>query len=255
MSKLIASIVAVALGAGVSASGSLIAYEGFNMTAGDVFGQAGATSSGWNGNWAGQDGVTASPSAGKTYGTLPTVAGGSTITTAATGTGAYRLLSAPVNSGTIWVSFLGQVAEPSTSGFAGVELYSGATERFLFGEDWVGVTWGVNKGGQLAESLVPSSTQAFCVVQLNITTNGGAGTLYVNPTLGAAAPTGGTTKNFNYAGDGTFDRVAVRGGLVSSYDEIRLGTTWADVSLIPEPASLGMAAIGGLTLLLRRRRA
>lgn len=36
-------------------------------------------------------------------------------------------------------------------------------------------------------------------------------------------------------------------------DEIRIGTTWADMLLVPEPSSLSLLAVGGLALLLRRR--
>jgi MYXO-CTERM domain-containing protein len=39
---------------------------------------------------------------------------------------------------------------------------------------------------------------------------------------------------------------------VLAVDEIRLGTTYADMSAVPEPAALGLLALGGL-LRLRRR--
>lgn len=37
-------------------------------------------------------------------------------------------------------------------------------------------------------------------------------------------------------------------------DELRIGTTWADVTGVPEPASLGLLGMGALGLLARRRR-
>jgi len=36
-------------------------------------------------------------------------------------------------------------------------------------------------------------------------------------------------------------------------DEIRIGTTWGDMLIVPEPSSLSLLAVGGLALLLRRR--
>jgi MYXO-CTERM domain-containing protein len=37
-------------------------------------------------------------------------------------------------------------------------------------------------------------------------------------------------------------------------DELRIGTTWADVAPVPEPASAGVVALGALAALARRRR-
>jgi hypothetical protein len=57
-----------------------------------------------------------------------------------------------------------------------------------------------------------------------------------------------------------FDRLAIRGGTESGgnpaaqgfWDEIRIGDTFADVAPIPEPAVLGLLAIGILFLARRR---
>ncbi|MCE9610875.1 MAG: PEP-CTERM sorting domain-containing protein [Chthoniobacter sp.] len=55
-----------------------------------------------------------------------------------------------------------------------------------------------------------------------------------------------------------FDTISLAGGKWFA-DEIRLATTFSDVitgtSVVPEPSSLGLLALGGLALLLRRRTA
>jgi hypothetical protein len=42
---------------------------------------------------------------------------------------------------------------------------------------------------------------------------------------------------------------------VINIDEIRVGTTWADVTAVPEPASLGLLGLGAVGLMARRRKA
>jgi hypothetical protein len=80
-------------------------------------------------------------------------------------------------------------------------------------------------------------------------------TLFVNPTPGLSGPsvtgtTITTTKDFClynvafYPGSGTNN---------GSMDELRFGSTFADVVPIPEPATIGLLGLGGLVLLRRRR--
>ena len=58
-------------------------------------------------------------------------------------------------------------------------------------------------------------------------------------------------------GGHTFDTWTFRGwghaDLLVDYDEIRMGTSYADVAPVPEPATLSLLALGGLAMLRRRR--
>ena len=96
----------------------------------------------------------------------------------------------------------------------------------------------------------------FVVVGIDLATD--TYQLYINPTLGETAPAMANA-TATYADTDTLNtlRYVVHSTLVAgdpSIDEIRVGTTFADVVGVPEPATIGLAATAGL-LALRRRRA
>jgi len=70
----------------------------------------------------------------------------------------------------------------------------------------------------------------------------------INPTSSAQLTTAQGPGNFS------FDRLQFEGLGDAQFDEFRVGTTFADVASVPEPASLGLLAVGGVALLARRRR-
>ncbi len=71
-------------------------------------------------------------------------------------------------------------------------------------------------------------------------------TLYVNPTPGGAEPLSGTVKQDSDVG--TISSLTLYSTGAFSVDEIRIGTTFADVvpAAVPEPSSLVLVALGGI---------
>lgn len=77
-------------------------------------------------------------------------------------------------------------------------------------------------------------------------------TLWVNPTPGLAAPdSAGATANIAkpFGSNGTFSIA----GRAWSFDELRFGGSYADVTPVPEPAALALVGLA-VPALLRRRR-
>lgn len=97
----------------------------------------------------------------------------------------------------------------------------------------------------------------FFVIELNFSTvaDGDSVTIYRNPTdlgsEGGNTPVG-TLTGLDIGNINQMNFAAFSGGSVS-FDELRVGTAWSDVTTVPEP-SIAMAFLGGIGLLALRRR-
>ena len=81
-------------------------------------------------------------------------------------------------------------------------------------------------------------------------------TLYVDPTPGGSTPdvigtSIMTTSDLNI---GALTFYPGSGSNVGALDEIRFGTSYADVAPVPEPATMLLLGIGGVACIVRRRR-
>lgn len=172
--------------------------------------------------------------------------------------------------GTVWLSALVNVGASVTDG-AAIGIRQG-TERY-----WgLGVT-GLNAGaiaGSTSGTLVQDTGLALTPGQTHLLVGRiddlGSGndriTVWLDPAIGGADPTGGTIINGTNAGwvanNASFNVQAafINHGLASGesalMDELRLGTTFADVTPVPEPATLALftGILGFAAVVARRRR-
>jgi hypothetical protein len=255
-------IVVVGLGAAFSAAnaqGALTVYDSFSYPAGSATGDTGGT--GFNGAYTGTGNIVAP---GLTYPNLLTA--GNTFTTASNNNGAFRLLATPIDTNTggpLYISFLASLPQAAVPNYGGLSLYSGGTtteELFLgkpsntnnYGYDVSGVAGGTGTNGPTA-----STTPALLVYRLTFSAAGETLNAYYNPTPGAAEPA--VPGNTFVIPEGSFAATltAIRlqsGDQPINFDEVRMGTTFADVTPVPEPASAGLLAGVGALVLGRRRR-
>jgi hypothetical protein len=241
-----ASTLFAALALAVPAHAALIAYNGFD-----------GAPSGFASDFA------SSNTAGLVYS-----AGGNTLTTsggAITGTTDSLGVLTSGLTGTVWMSFLVQYTASPFVSFARVQLQNGGAEMFQLavdrdGSDTFFMSRRAGAGGNINTStgVAIVEDQTFLVVgRLNFTSQ--AADFWVNPTLSLSDPTS-PQATFSTTGLAV-DRINLvfNGSTAVTFDEVRVGTTFNDVtpfSAIPEPSSF--AALAGLATLgcvgLRRRR-
>jgi hypothetical protein len=231
-----------------------IAYEGFDYAVGNLETSNGGT--GWAGAWTATGNTVATPGFGVTAGSHPTT--GNLLDLGGSNVGNFRVLtSSPDAPGsTLYLSF---IADVDSADYAGLSLFEGGTENLFLGKTFSAANWGIDIVSPAigVNSTTPTSTQSLLVYRLDFGGGTTAGDtlirLYVNPAVGTEPITADASiEKANF----TWDQIRVQAGLNAAdgaFDEIRFGTTYADVAVVPEPASLGLAAVGSVLLLGRRR--
>jgi hypothetical protein len=275
------ALVAAMVGfAAAPAAAALIAEESFDYTANDLAGNGSASDPGWAGGWTGDGSVT---SPGFDYidsnsdslvvaGNKANFAGGSNDSASA-----FRELSSPqspTTSDPVWISVIMKrnASDDNRRAFLLSFSQDEGQPEFNIGQATGGGSesdpqpWFANitnrTGGSARGTASRTNTlnKAFLVAKL--TTDGTNATLdvFVNPDLDSAPATAAISVTGDVA---AFDTVRLFAGnntggvslpAQADFDEIRIGTTFRSVAPIPEPATVGLIALGGMMLLGRRGR-
>ncbi len=243
-----AMVTVIALISSPQAHAALSAYEPFNYTIGSQINtQTGGGSFGFSGAWSGG-------SAGSTVGSgsLPgynTTGNRANMNANSLTTPLSRTLSSSlgISAGTTYFSF---VLRPQASvGTKSAELrLNGSAASAGFGLN-------SNSGAYLIDQVGTAQTASSTTATVNtpvllvLKAVFGAGSasdtfsLFINPGVGSAEGVANATRSFNV---GTVTALSIAGNLGFSVDEIKVGTTYADV--VPEPAT--NAAIGAVGLVI-----
>ncbi len=239
---LLVQLVGLGLGtaaATVPALGSLVAYEGFDYTASSsLASQNGGT--GFSGGWTATTGTSTIGNPGLTYGSMNVI--GNRATTPVQNTTFSRSLLTTLGSatGTYYFSFILRPDNSSSSNGAEFAL-TGSTASLYVGKPTTGNFYGLdtvgNGGGgtqNLTSTQFASGTAVLMVLRADFV-SGGADTfkLYINPNLTAEPGSADATKTGYDVGN--VSGIQFTGNIGFSFDELRIGTSYADVaSAVPE---------------------
>jgi hypothetical protein len=258
-----------------TAAHAAVIVEGFDFTnettiAGEGSGTGWAASS----TWSIASGTYATASGSLAAGDLITT--GNKIVSGTNGANiAARQMSANApSSGMFWASIV-----VDTQGFdgAGLTFSNNATgnlnlystvfadrARFGFGINGSNFVYKLDGRGTPIDGSVAGATGAPTLLVASFDVTNGVFNMWANPVLGGASPTGGTHVANNiaftrtgatFAGDVSWAGLSTNWG-GSALDEVHLGTSFADVTAVPEPATYALWAgmIGVAGMLWRRRR-
>lgn len=224
------------------------------------------------------------------FGNSLVTSGNSLFLTGTNGTSQpFRTLSTTIgtNGGTAWVSFMAYRSGPTTNNTlqtfnpyprgANVSFYTNNSERIAIGNASAAISNNFSivpagSGGNAQQSGYDYSDLSLVVLRFDYAEPGAPNTndavyMFINPTLGVEPTLAEAVVSTNNWFDFTFNRVRpFAGGNAAnqpyaelSVDELRVGTTFADVTPftpVPEPSifALGGAGILAFAWALRRRR-
>jgi len=218
-----------------------------------------------------------------TYDSVVDLGGNALVLTSglASATSATNVFAAsPVTSGSIYYSFMIVCKRLPTGNTYFTALNYNATPNggtdtldAYTGSQGTGWKIGIRRDGSSTGILAATNLVGGGTMQLSLDTtyfivmkydfvdglNNDIGTMYVNPTLGGSEPSSanistnaGTdaTSGLNVVGFKAQSNISQGDFII---DNLRVGTTWADVTPVPEPSTLALVGFGVVGWVLARR--
>jgi hypothetical protein len=238
-----------------------IASDPFDYPVGSINGRNGG--SGFSQPYSGNGQVNAGS---LLYTDLPTT--GNHVSTTTNGNGMFRLFSTvgrPIgmldgsgkfgaDGSSVYISFLERLDSGVVTAFGdygGISFFNGATENLFFGDlgfDGFHKFWGVDpQEGSAAvkeSGVLVDSTIRLLIGRIDFASGSETIRFYVDPPLGAEPSTPAIGPFLMH--DFRFDRIRIQSGGngLYSFDEVSIGTTYANV--VPEPTAYGLLGVSSL---------
>jgi len=266
MKKTITLVSLTALSLAATASAVIIGMDDFTYADGPLAGATGGTGFDWDNTTTTHTGT--SSNWNDTVG-APSVTGG-VLTTNASGVlreyngpgegstvGSDEHLGALRGSGVVFIT-VDMNRSSTASSWSGVSAMDFGEERLFFGVrglDAAADTVGLEiSGGVSANTGISIADDSWSTIIAVLDFDNDLVGIWVNPD-GADAwdGTGGTADaTLAYTGTNWNSSTRIQSGAETSWDNFKVSTTFADA--VPEPSSAALLGLGGLALILRRRK-